>query len=105
MRSEKKCNKCEKIKFIPDDFYFYVGRYRPACKACQIKINMKRQKVNGRWKPRLVENNERRPYMQEYYDKNKAKFKDYRLKNAEKMREYQLMYRTKQKEKRIKNED
>lgn len=87
----KKCRKCFKQKKLTD-FYSYNGKPRGECKQCTIKNNVAYQKRTEAWKHRFLDDEKTKPYMKEYYSKNKEKFAGYRTKFREKNPQYYREY-------------
>lgn len=90
MSKLKICSKCHEAKDADNEFYNFKSKYRSECKKCTIKRNVIYQKVNKSWKSRYKDDDTRRAYMREYYNKNKEKYATYR--NEFKTR-YPLYYR------------
>jgi len=99
MNELKVCTRCGEEKDASKDFYFCSGQRRSECKKCTIKRNVGYQKKAQTWKYRCVEGDDRRPYMREYYSKNKEKFTEYRSKFREKNPEYYREYYRNKKDK------
>lgn len=100
MNEDKQCSKCNKWKFQKLDFYQCAGVYRSECKKCTVKRNVRYQRLHRTWKHRYVDDDARRDYMREYYDKNKEKFAAYRKEFREKYPEYYKMYFRRRKNKK-----
>ncbi len=100
MSDLKICSKCHQAKEAMRDFYLCSGRWRSECKACTIKRNVRYQKKIKAWKHRYVDDDARRLYMREYYDKNKEKFAKYRSEFKERYPEYYKEYFRERKEKK-----
>lgn len=81
--TDKRCSKCGKDKPW-SEFYFHKGVPRSPCKVCAIAVNSRYQKVNKTWKKRIIDKEQQRLYMQEYYKANKDKFAEYRRRCKEK---------------------
>lgn len=95
----KTCTKCHEIKSY-EDFYICGGRTRSECKKCTIKRNVRYQKKTKAWKRRYVDDDARRIYMRDYYEKNKDKFAKYRTEFKERYPEYYKQYFRARKEKK-----
>lgn len=100
MSDLKICSKCHQAKEAMRDFYLCSGRWRSECKACTIKRNVRYQKKTKAWKYRYVDDDTRRLYMREYYEKNKDKFAQYRAEFKERYPEYYKEYFRARKEKK-----
>jgi hypothetical protein len=96
----KICSKCHKAKDPSLDFYMCAGRWRSECKQCTIKRNIKYQKKTKAWKHRYGNDEDRKQYMREYYNRNKEKFAQYRSDFRDKHPEYYKEYFRTRKEKR-----
>ncbi len=99
MSDLKICSQCHQAKEAVMDFYLCSGRWRSECKMCTIKRNVRYQRKTKAWKHRYVDDDTRRLYMREYYDKNKAKFAQYRAEFKARYPEYYKEYFRKRKEK------
>lgn len=98
MSDLKICSQCHRAKEPDRDFYLCSGRWRSECKMCTIKRNVRYQRKVKAWKHRYVDDDTRRLYMREYYDKNKEKFAKYRSEFKERYPEYYKDYFRKRKE-------
>jgi len=78
MRELKICSKCHQAKELMLDFYLCAGKWRSECKMCTIKRNVRYQKRVQAWRHRYVDEDTRRHYMREYYEKNKDRYANYR---------------------------
>lgn len=96
----KICSKCHQAKEAKVDFYLCAGKWRSECRMCTIKRNVRYQRKVQAWKHRYVDDDSRRLYMREYYDKNKDKFAHYREEFRERHPEYYKEYFRKKKEKK-----
>jgi len=99
MSDLKICSKCHQAKIMDKDFYLCSGRWRSECKACTIRRNVRYQRRIKSWKHRYLNDDTRRLYMREYYEKNKEKFVAYRAEFRLKYPEYYKEYFRKRKEK------
>lgn len=99
MSDLKICSQCHQAKEPMMDFYLCSGRWRSECKMCTIKRNVRYQRKVKAWKHRYVDDDTRRQYMRDYYDKNKEKFARYREEFRSRNPEYYKEYFRKRKEK------
>lgn len=99
MRDFKICSQCHQAKESVTDFYLCAGRWRSECKACTIKRNVRYQKRVKAWKHRYVDDDSRRLYMRDYYNKNKERFAKYRSEFKNRYPDYYKDYFRKRKEK------
>jgi hypothetical protein len=99
MNELKKCTNCHKEKEQLSDFYLAQGQWRSECKQCTIKRNIRYQRRVKAWKHRYIDEDTRRLYMREYYQKNKEKFAAYREEFKKRYPEYYKSYFRKRKEK------
>lgn len=88
----KTCTRCHEEKDREQDFYLCAGKWRGECKACTIKRNVRYQRKVKAWKHRYVDDETRRLYMREYYEKNKDKFAQYRKEFRDRYPEYYKEY-------------
>jgi len=88
----KICTKCLLEKNILYDYYVNQGCMRSECKACTIKRNSTRQKLSQPWKNRFADEETRKAYAREYYNKNKEKFANYRAEFIKRNPDYYKMY-------------
>lgn len=88
----KICSVCSQKKVSDQDFYKCQGKYRSECKVCTIRKNVRYQRRAKVWLKRIVDVDERRAYMSDYYAKNKAKYAEYRRKFKETHPEYHKEY-------------
>lgn len=93
----KICSRCNRAKHGEDDFYMCQGKYRSECKACTIKKNVRYQQKTKSWRYRFVDNDEKRPYMADYYANHKKEFAEYRRKFLERNPDYHKEYARKRK--------
>jgi len=100
MSDLKICSKCHQTKETDRDFYLCSGSRRSECKACTIKRNVRYQRKVKSWKNRYEDNEARRTYMREYYDKNRDKFSQYRAEFRERYPDYYKEYFRDRKEKK-----
>lgn len=95
----KICSLCKKSKDMNKDFYLCTGKYRSECKECTKKRNVRYQRKVKAWKYRYIDDETRRHYMREYYDKNKERFARYRSEFRARFPEYYKEYFRRRKEK------
>ncbi len=88
----KICSKCHQAKIAKMDFYLCAGRWRSECKMCTIKRNVRYQKKVKAWKHRYVDDDTRKLYMRDYYEKHKTKFAQYRAEFRLRYPEYYKEY-------------
>jgi len=93
----KICATCKQPK-EEHAFYFSRGRPRSECKYCTIKRNVRYQKKNQVWKSRETDEETRKAYMRNYYEKNKDKFAKYRAEFRIRHPEYYKEYFRRRKE-------
>ena len=93
----KACSRCKSTKDELKDFYICQGKFRSECKVCTIKKNASYQRKAKPWKNRIVDEEEKRSYMTQYYRKNKPKFAEYRRKFRERYPDYYKEYFRKKK--------
>jgi len=101
MSDLKICTKCHKAKNYLNDFYKCLGKSRSECKKCTVKRNVKYQNKTKAWKYRYGDDDTRRLYMREYYNKNKEKFAQYRENFRNRYPKYYKDYFRKRKEKKV----
>jgi len=92
MDRSKICTKCNEEKEMSSGFYQWCGRWRSECKKCTIKKNNRHQKKIKSWKTRHVDEDSRKIYSRQYYEKNKEKFEKYRATFNERHPEYYKIY-------------
>ncbi len=98
MSEIKICSQCFGAK-SPEDFYRSLGYTRSECKECTKSKNLSYQKKNKVWSHRYENEDARRVYQREYYQKNKDKFTQYRKQFVESHPEYHRDYYLNNKEK------
>ncbi len=100
MSDMKTCTRCAQVKNV-SLFYECKGKLRSECKTCTIKRSTRYQKKMQSWVNRAVDDESRKIYMRNYYEKNKEKFAEYRAEFVKRYPEYYKEYFRKRRE--IKN--